>query len=80
MPLRLILLMTDKFKDHFAKIGLTMIGKDRSLAIIRNICMDHKIPAKQMRKIQNEILSCEYIQEKEKEIVTYKINELYYER
>lgn len=70
--------MIDKFKDHFAKIGLTMIGKDMSLAIIRNICMDQKIPARQMRKIQKEILSCEYIPEKQKEIVTEKINELNY--
>lgn len=70
--------MTDKFKDHFAKIGLTMIGKDRSLAIIRNICMDQKIPARQMRKIQKEILSCEYIELSKTGVVTEKINELNY--
>lgn len=67
-------------KDHFVKIAVTLIGKDKTMEIIRNICMDKKIPSRQMRKIQNEILSCEYIQEKEKEIVTEKINELNYER
>ncbi len=72
--------MTDKFKDHFVKMAVNLISKSTAQNIIRDICLVNKIPSRQMRKIQNEILSCEYIQEKEKEIVTEKINELYYER
>jgi hypothetical protein len=65
-------------KDHFVKIAVTLIGKDKSMEIIRHICMEKKIPSRQMRKLQKEILSCDYIQLKEQEYNPVKINELNY--
>lgn len=29
-------------KDHFVKIAVTLIGKDKSMEIIRHICMEKK--------------------------------------
>ena len=65
-------------KDHFVKIAVTLIGKDASLEIIRHMCLCNKISAKEMRKIQKEILSCDYVELEDKKESVTKINEIHY--
>jgi hypothetical protein len=52
-------------KEHFVKIAVTLIGKDKSIEIIRKLGYDKKMKIKKINEYINEILSCDYIDTKE---------------
>jgi flagellar biosynthesis regulator FlbT len=66
-----------KFKEHFAKMAIDLIGTEKAQEIVNHICKVNRVPRNVARGVFEELKRCKYIKVEDQEAV--KIKEIPYE-
>ncbi len=61
-----------KFKEHFAKMALDLIGDEKAKEIIDHICKVNRIPRNVARGHFEELKKCKYIKVNDNDVVNIK--------
>ena len=61
-----------KFKEHFAKMALDLIGDEKAKEIIDHICKVNRIPRNVARGHFEELKRCKYIKVHDNDVVNIK--------